>query len=95
MHPDEDDVLETQLAILDLGDILELGRKTPHAPQCGAVLTVELVAIAVIEVRAVVLQRARATGVETVASRTHLRGGEHTRDRVGRRVRRCISVVVC
>ena len=30
---DEDDLLEPELAVLDLGDVLELGAQPDHAPQ--------------------------------------------------------------
>jgi hypothetical protein len=34
---DQDDILDTQLAVLDLGDILEFGSKTVDAPECDSV----------------------------------------------------------
>ena len=41
-HTDEHDALESQLAVLDLGDVGELGRQTGHAAQRGAVFEREL-----------------------------------------------------
>ena len=41
----EDDPLEPQLAVLDLGDVLELGGQPGDAPQRGALLALELVAV--------------------------------------------------
>ncbi len=54
---DQHDVLESQLPVLDLGDILELGAEPLDAAQRGPVLTVELVAVAV-----VVVLRSRSAG---------------------------------
>ena len=39
------DALEAQLAVLDLGDVLELGREPRDAAQSGALLAFELVAV--------------------------------------------------
>ena len=47
VHADEDDVLEAQLPILDLGDVLELGRQAGDAAQRGALLAVPLLAVRV------------------------------------------------
>ncbi len=41
----EHDALEAQLAVLDLGDVLELGRQALDASERGALLAVELVAV--------------------------------------------------
>ena len=47
VHADEHDVLEPQLPVLDLGDVLELGREPRHAPQRGPLLAIPLVAVGV------------------------------------------------
>ena len=47
VHADQDDVLEAQLAILDLGDVLELRREPRDAAERGPLLTVPLLAVAV------------------------------------------------
>jgi hypothetical protein len=44
---DQDDILETQLTVLDLGDILEFGREAPDSAQRGASIPVELVAVGI------------------------------------------------
>ena len=41
-HADEDDTFETQLPVLDLGDIGELGRQAGHAAERAALLEVQL-----------------------------------------------------
>ena len=58
VHADEDDVLEAQLPVLDLGDVLELGRQPGDAAQRGALLAVPLLAVRVgAGDRGLVLQR--------------------------------------
>ena len=47
VHADEDDVLEPQLPVLDLGDVLELGGQPGDAAQRGALLAVPLLAVGV------------------------------------------------
>src|SRR5690606_40303570 len=42
---DQDDLLQAQLPVLDLGDVLELGGQARDAPQRRALLEVELVAV--------------------------------------------------
>jgi hypothetical protein len=42
INTNEHDVLDTQLAILDLGDVLELGTKTVYAPERDAVGEIHL-----------------------------------------------------
>ena len=44
-HGGEDDALQAQLAVLDLGDVLELGGQPGHPAQRGPLLAVELVAV--------------------------------------------------
>ena len=44
-HAAEHDALQTELAVLDLGDILELGREARDAAHGRALLTVELVTV--------------------------------------------------
>jgi hypothetical protein len=44
-HRGQDDPLEAQLAVLDLGDVLEFGGQPADATQRGALLAVELVAV--------------------------------------------------
>ena len=51
VHADEHDVLEPQLPVLDLGDVLELGRKPGNAAQRGALLAIPLLAVGVGRVR--------------------------------------------
>jgi hypothetical protein len=57
---DEHDVLEPELPVLDLGDVVELGTQAGDTTQRRALLAVELVAVAVVEVVVAVLQRGRA-----------------------------------
>ena len=47
---DEHDVLEPQLAVLDLGDVFELGRQPRDAPHRRALLALQLVAVVGVEV---------------------------------------------
>ena len=61
---DEHDALQAQLAVLDLGDVLELGGQPGDAAQRRALLEVELVAVeggevAVVLVPGVVVGRGR------------------------------------
>ena len=63
VHADEHDVLEAQLPVLDLGDVLELGRQPGDAPQSGPRLAVVLLAIGIVErfgCRVGFLERGRA-----------------------------------
>ena len=41
----EDDPLQAQLAVLDLGDVLELGGQPGHPAQRGPLLAVELLSV--------------------------------------------------
>ena len=54
---DEHDVLEPQLAVLDLGDVVEFGRKTGNALERMSIVAIELVAIAIGFVVVIRLQR--------------------------------------
>lgn len=64
MHADEHDALEAHLAVLDLGDVLELGGQALDAPQRLALLALELQAVAVVEVGGVVLEGEGAVPAE-------------------------------
>ena len=44
-HGGEHDALEAQLSVLDLGDVLELGRQAGDAAKGRSLLAVELVAV--------------------------------------------------
>ncbi len=58
VHADQHDVLEPQLAVLDLGDVLELGGESCHAAQRMAIVEIPLVSVAVsVRGRAGILQR--------------------------------------
>ncbi len=60
--PDEHDTLESQLAVLDLGDVLELGREPGDPAQSMALLEL-VVALAALRVRAIgVEERVLAVG---------------------------------
>jgi hypothetical protein len=44
---DQHHVLETQLPVLDLGDVLELGREPRDAPECRALFAIPLLAVGI------------------------------------------------
>ena len=70
VHADQHDVLEAQLPVLDLGDVLELGRQTRNATQRGALLAVPLLAVGVgAGDRRLVLQRLRRSEDASSAGR--------------------------
>ena len=67
--PDEHDLLEPQLAVLDLGDVLELGGQAGDAAQRRALLEVELVAVVRRVHRPAGVQRASRPGRAPVRRR--------------------------
>jgi hypothetical protein len=69
-HAGQDDAFEPQLAVLDLGDVLEFGRQPLDALEGRAFLAVELLAVAVARVVCRVRQRPRPPGQDP-ADRPH------------------------
>ncbi|MDF2493042.1 MAG: methylase RsmC, partial [Microbacterium sp.] len=82
VHTDEHDVLQPQLAVLDLGDVLELGGESGDATERRALLTIPLVAVRVrIRHGRRVLQRLRRSEIAAHAS-AGIRAREHPVDRI-------------
>src|SRR5690606_9784636 len=75
----EDDVLHAHLAVLDLGDVFELGRQAGHAPQRVAILEIPLL-IARVGRGLVGLQRLR--GADAARRTARALAGEDARDGV-------------
>ena len=83
VHPRQDDVLQAQLAVLDLGDVLEFGRQPRHASQRRAVFAIPLGAIVVTAAGgAHILQRLRPR--ENRDTRPPVRPRQHAFDGVER-----------
>ena len=83
VHPGEDDVLQAQLAVLDLGDVFEFGRQPRDASQRRAVFAIPLVAIVVAAAGgAHILQRLRPR--EHRDTRPPVRPRQHAFDGVER-----------
>ena len=83
VHADQDDVFQTQLPVLDLGDVVKLCREPPHPPERRAVFPVELVAIPIVEVVALLLQGRRPPLADADAACGAVGIRENARNSVG------------
>jgi len=85
VHADQHHVLEAQLAVLDLGDVLQFGGEPADSAQGVAVFTFGLFAVVVAAVEATAGRAGReglrrSAGKEGVAGRTALGAGQHARN---------------
>jgi hypothetical protein len=87
VNADQYDIFQTQLPVLNLGDVLELGAEALYAAKGCAVFALELVAVAIVVIQRVILARSTVQGICPACAKRHrtcctcIISGEHPADR--------------